>query len=503
LTVYPLSAKEFELDGLEDPNPLYIGAKAFNLYRMSRMGLPVPDGFVLSCNHRKELGSLYHSGLCERMETLATWVGRCWVASSDDFTRPLLVSVRSGAPVSMPGMLDTILNVGLTREKIPLLNEAYKASDRFGFDCYRRLIQMYGVSVESIDPKAFTEYADAAKTFFIDIGKSERACQRLVDIYEGVFERETGRGFPSEMEQITKAVDAVYDSWDSPAAVAYRESTGIDSGLGTAVIVQQMVFGNHDDSSGSGVVFTHNPNTGEKGMYGEFMIQGQGEDVVAGTHTTTPIAQLGNNNFTKPLKSLKIYLGRLFVEFSEILDIEFTIESGKLYLLQFRTAKRSRRASIRFAMDMMRDGVLSSEEATKRITDLFPSDSGLILNNENLEFAGFGVAVGGEAISAPIAIGPTAKTLADQKDPFIYVAENTDAADFPLLSAATGILTANGGALSHAAILARSWDKPCVVGFEDMKVFEDHILINQIKIPNGTIIQIDGSEGSVYVPTPT
>lgn len=492
----------FPLDQSAPKDPLVIGAKAVGLIEMMECGLPVPSGFCLPTNYKFDPES-DRSLVNSVVRVLADITQTRWGGISKAIT-PLLVSVRSGAPVSMPGMMDTILNVGLTRDSIQTLNETYNAPPAFGFDCYRRLISMYGTSVSHIDKRVFAEYYDAARDFFIDVSVSERAVRVLVEKYEMLYERETGHSFPSvPTTQLVNAIAAVFDSWNSPTAESYRILNDISYQLGTAVIVQQMKFGNVGENSATGVVFTHNPNTGAKGWFGEYVVCGQGEDVVSGTHLTESIDEITRNSqLAVAGKVLKSSLSKLYNRQNEILDVEFTIENGQLCILQYRVAKCSRKANVRFALDQAREGSITSEEATARILSLMPQTEMMVGDGE-MESVGFGVPIGGSIVCAPIAIG---QEVADQyiRDglDYIFVAPDTSPSDHVQMSSAVGILTAQGGTLSHAAVIARSWDKTCIVGFEDMKVFDGHIIIDQIRLHSDDKIQINGITGEVHVPTP-
>lgn len=472
-----------------------IGAKASGLAQIASLALPTPRGFVYSTNTTP----LVKDTTEPFIRQLADITDRLWNKSSS----PLTVSVRSGAPVSMPGMMDTILNVGLTRKLIDPLADYLSSDKAFGLDCYRRLIQMFGVSVEHIDKAAFAEYYDAARIFYQEhLSSHERACNILVEKFEKVFERETGTSFPQNPTlQLKKSIRAVFDSWNSPVAVSYREANNIPHSPGTAVIVQEMVYGNCNDSSGAGVIFSHDPNTGKKGAFGEFITRAQGEDVVAGTHQTTDISVLfEDKRFGAAPRELKKALSKLYAHHRDMVDVEFTIENKKLYILQCRPAKRSRKASIRFTMDKVRDGEISSEEATLQIIDLLPTVESLRVEG-GLLLLGKGIPVCGSIVTAPIAINKEgAATYMAQGEQFIFVTKETSPSDHIEMSASLGILTSTGGTLSHAAVIARSWDKTCVVGCEDLQVHENYIIIDQQKFVDGDILQINGETGDIYRP---
>lgn len=482
--------------------PATVGSKAAGLAEMEHMGLPIPVAFTLPTDltfmSARTKGKPLRLALESAVKIIADETGTFWVGGG---RKPLTVSVRSGAVVSMPGMMKTILNVGLTRDRIEFLTKSYDANPAFGFDCYRRLIQMYGETVMGIDKAAFLEYYDAAKDFFIDVSSSERASTILVEKYEKVYERETGRSFPQNpTTQLHESVKAVFASWNSPVCKEYRDAMGIDDSLGTSVTVQQMVFGNTGPQSGTGVVFTHDPNTGVKGFFGDFLVCAQGEDAVSGTHLTLPIQELfKSSDFSGAGKQLKAILTRLYQAKKEILDIEFTIDNGELFILQCRTAKRTRRASIHFALALAKEGEITTTEATSRIIDLLPSQE-LVTESGPMEMVGFGVGIGEGTVSAPIVLDRSmAETYMNEGKPFIYVAKDTSPDDHVQMAASVGILTATGGSLSHAAIIARSWEKTCVVGFSDMTVCDGYIIVDNRKLYPGEVIQITGENGAVYV----
>ncbi len=478
-----------------------MGAKAKGIARMWNLNLPVPEGFVYPTDYTFETPPTFREEVGSHVRLLADRTKRRW----NNPQKPLTVSVRSGAPVSMPGMMDTILNVGMNRDLIDGLTEHMQADNKaFALDCYRRLIQMFGTCVDAIDKSAFDEYYSAARIFYQDqLYSNERACEVLVDKFEMVYERETGRCFPQNpTTQLYDAVMAVFGSWANPAAHSYREANGIPHHLGTAVIVQEMVYGNCNTQSGTGVVFTHNPNTGTKGAYGEFIVQAQGEDVVAGTHATTGIDKLfESKDFGEAPRDLRKALSKLYNNFGDMLDIEFTIQNGELYLLQCRPAKRSRRATVHYVMDLVRNGTMSIDDGTAQIIELLPSVETMRLDGDLLHLVR-GVPVCGAKVAAPIAIGSAAAAeYMAQGKPFIFVTHETSPSDHVEMAASVGILTAAGGTLSHAAVIARSWDKTCVVG-ADIKVStgDGYVIIDQLKLVNGDVIQIDGETGDVYRP---
>ena len=472
--MYPLNASSEDILVSKE----LVGNKAYNLMVMSSLGLPIPKGFVIP-------------------------IGNENIDASEEMLLNNMhypVSVRSGAPVSMPGMMDTILNVGITRDTIDLYAERY-LSKAFALDCYRRLIQMFSTSVCNIDEKKFLEYETAARIFYFDM--NEYAYAKLVEIYENIFQSETGHDFPhNPTDQLLLAVRAVKDSWNSDRAVAYREAEGIEAS-GTAVIVQQMVFGNLNERSGTGVVFSHNPNNGNPGLYGDFLPAAQGEDIVSGSHIPLSIEQmLIDPNFKRSGRELKAHIAKLIREFKTIQDIEFTIQDGELFMLQCRQAKCSRRALVRSALSMVNSGAMNVSEATDMVVDALPTEPRrhISIDEESLSRIGFGQGVAdGVAIGYVATTHKYAEQLIAEKKPYIYCAHLTSPNDNEVMRYAVGVLTSMGGRLSHAAVLARSMDKVTVVGFDDMVVRDDSLLIDEVTVNAGEIIKIDGQSGAVYI----
>lgn len=486
-------------------NPLVVGGKAANLAKMYEMNLPVPNAFVCPTNYcfkrdfsrgeKYDRFGAFDYRLSSNIRWLADETGKSWCS---DIGTPLIVSVRSGAPISMPGMMDTVLNIGLTKQNLKRFVESLNASEEFGYDCYRRLVQMYGVTVKGIDPKKFSEIYDAAKIYYVNLDLE--AYITLVEIFETIYEEETGEKFPEDPNvQLLEAANAVYSSWYSEKAKNYRKIENIAESLGTAVTVQEMVFGNLD-ASATGVVFTHNPNTGEKGIYGDFLTKAQGEDVVAGTHKVSPISEIFEDpELLDPARELQVVMGKLFNKEREILDIEFTIERGKLYVLQYRVAKRSQRASVRNLLEMNKEGLISSAEATEKFLALLPQVNAGSDDPGNLSLLGKGIGATENTVVGRIAIGhDDAEKFAEAGEPYIYVATETNPEDSLQMKNSVGILTAVGGKLSHAAVVARGWDKSCVVSFEGMVVEEGSFTYKDITYSSGSWIKINGSTGEVW-----
>ena len=455
-----------------------VGNKAYNLMCMSAIGLPVPDGFVIGIG---EQGSM--------IEILSEF---------ELYELAMPVSVRSGGAVSMPGMMDTILNVGVTRDNI---NELFD-DEVFGKDCYRRLIQTMSTAVFNIPAELFLKIERAAIDFYIDDQLS--MMNKIVELYEDIFESHTGFPFFDDPDQqLFRAVVAVQSSWNSQRAIDYRKSEGISDEGGTAVIVQQMVFGNKNEYSGTGVVFSHNPNTGKPGLYGDFLPMAQGEDIVSGYKVPVAIeAMKDDQKFRKNGKQLQTFMSKLLRRFKTIQDVEFTIDNGVLYILQARKAKCSPRASIRSALSLVNNGSMTLSEATDMVIDSLPfqGNSSINVDDAKLSRIGFGIGVSDGEVAGFIAIGKDAALqMKNENKPYIFCAELTSPEDTELMRTAIGVLTSMGGRLSHAAVLARSMGKPTVVGFESMQVCNDHVIIDdEIKVYNGSQIKIDGLTGAVY-----
>lgn len=487
--------------------PEYVGGKAANISKMLQMGLPVPLAFTADTTHtfdrdfaegeKFEVGSFFQDRLYSHIRWLAQETGCTW---NNDHGRPLIVSVRSGAPISMPGMMDTILNVGLTKRNMELFIKENNASRSFALDCYRRLIQMFATTVKGVDPKHFSTIYDASNVYY---GQdfTEEVYELIVSFYEKIYLEQVGEPFPDDPNvQLLDSCNAVFASWFSDKAKSYRSIEDISEKLGTSVTVQQMVFGNLERSA-TGVVFTHNPNSGEKGIYGDYLTGAQGEDVVAGTHKVIPINQIFKDpELSAPAKKLQAMMAKLLDQEKDILDIEFTIERGNLFLLQYRVAKRSQRASVRTIIDMAREGEITSATATERFLNLLPKAEAGSDDPGNLKFIGTGIGATEGTVVGRIAIGhEQADKFAEEREPYIYVAMETNPEDSIQMKNSVGILTALGGKLSHAAVVARGWGKSCVVSLEGMEInCDDELVHNDIVYPNGSWIKINGSSGEVW-----
>ena len=484
-----------------------LGGKGANLAEMTAIGLPVPPGFVITTDVSRafrETGSLPDEAwneILSRVKTLESDFGQT-LGSSD---HPLLVSVRSGAAVSMPGMMDTILNLGLNDDSVHGL--ANLADDRFAWDCYRRLIQMFGNVVLSISAERFEDALDDLKRRTRVVNDQDlpaSALQELVAEFKEIVQSETESEFPQDpTEQLKLATVAVFESWGNRRAVDYRRTNDIPDDLGTAVNVQAMVFGNTGDTSATGVAFTRSPSTGEAGLFGEFLINAQGEDVVAGLRTPMPISELDR------VADLQAASGRLHTiadhlesHYRDMQDIEFTIQFGELYVLQTRTGKRTGQAAVSIACDLVDAGVIEPAEAVRRVA---PDQIDQLLHpmidpGFTPEVLTTGLPASPGAAAGEIVFdADDAKRLGDEGRRVILVRRETSPDDFHGMVAAQGVLTARGGMTSHAAVVARGMGKPCVAGASDLNVNhrDRTISVGAKTLKAGDLITIDGASGRV------
>jgi pyruvate,orthophosphate dikinase len=494
-------------EGSKDMKDL-LGGKGANLAEMTRLGLPVPPGFTITtqaCVAYLRSGR-FPPGMLDQVEEALRWLEEAVGRRLGDPDDPLLVSVRSGAKFSMPGMMDTVLNLGLNRRSLEGL--ASKTSDRrFALDSYRRFIQMFGKIVRDIPGERFEQALDDAKKAAgvqsdADLGESD--LERLVEVFEGIYEEATGESFPQDpREQLEAAIEAVFESWNNERARVYRRKERIPDDLGTAVNVQAMVFGNKGANSGTGVAFTRDPATGERGAYGDFLPNAQGEDVVAGIRNTLPLHELESLH-PEPYKQLLEIMARLEQHYRDMCDIEFTIEEGKLYMLQTRVGKRTAKAALRIAVDMVEEGLIDEAEAVCRIE---PEALDQLLHPQFDRSASFEVVARGVAASPGAAVGSVVFTSEDavaaaaEGRSVILVRRMTDPDDLPGMIAAVGVLTAAGGKTSHAAVVSRGMGKPCVVGCEALKIDETERIayIDGTAIREGDVISIDGATGEVVI----
>ncbi|MDQ2910948.1 MAG: pyruvate, phosphate dikinase, partial [Actinomycetota bacterium] len=486
-----------------------LGGKGIGLAEMTQLGVPVPAGFTITtdaCRAYMKNGQQLPDGLApeieEHLDALEQKTGKRFGDSAD----PLLVSVRSGAAVSMPGMMDSILNLGLNDDAVEGLARSTD-NPRFAYDSYRRLIQMYGEVVEGIDAQRFESALSDLKAdrgAQQDVELDANDLRELVDTYKQLYHEETGSSFPQEArEQLGQAVKAVFESWDTPRAQVYRRAHRIPDNLGTAVSVVQMVFGNKGAASGTGVAFTRDPSTGKSGFYGEFLADAQGEDVVAGIRTPEPLAAM-QERLPEAFEQLLETMRRLEEHYRDMQDIEFTVEEGRLYLLQTRSAKREPAAALKSAVDMVGEGLISREEAVARID---PDQLDKLLHpridpNAELEVVATGLnASSGAASGAVVLDADTAEERGKAGEAVILVRWETTPDDIHGMIEAQGVLTAHGGLTSHAAVVARGMGKPCVVGCEGLSVDLEArtTTIGGHKLAEGDMLTIDGGSGQVII----
>ena len=486
-----------------------LGGKGADLAEMVSLGLPVPSGMTITteaCNHYSANNREFPEGLDDeisvKMKVLESKTERAF----GDQTKPLLVSVRSGAPISMPGMMDTVLNLGLndvtTRGLIQLTQ-----NERFAYDAYRRFIQMFGKVVLGAEAQKFESIISKHKdrlSIKSDLDLDAKTLAEISQEFKKLIHDETGRDFPQDPNvQLRMAVAAVFDSWNGHRARIYRQANKIPESLGTAVNIQTMVFGNLGTDSGTGVCFTRNPSTGDRKLYGEFLINAQGEDIVAGIRTPAPITELeqGMPSVFKQLTDICVVLER---HFKDMQDIEFTVERSRFYLLQTRSAKRTARASVKVAVDMVREGLLSSEEAVLRVQ---PSQIEQLLHPQvDPNYEGHPIATGlpaspGAATGKVIFDTDEAQCLAAAGEAVILVREETTPEDIHGMIGAKGVLTSRGGMTSHAAVVARGMGKPAVVGCEQIKVdpVAEIFLTRRVIVKKNDIVTIDGTTGQVML----
>ena len=480
-----------------------LGGKGANLAEMSKIGLPVPPGFILStevCTYFYQNGNDYPAQLKEQVTAAIKQVEIETGMTFGDAKTPLLFAVRSGARVSMPGMMDTILNIGLNDETIKGLGD-----DRFAWDCYRRLIQMYADVVLGVEHHLFEDTLDTfkrRKSIAADTSLSADDWKEIVAQYKNIVQKETGKPFPQDpQEQLWGAIGAVFKSWMVPRAITYRKISNIPENWGTAVNVQAVVFGNMGDDCGTGVAFTRDPSTGENIFYGEYLVNAQGEDVVAGIRTPQPISELLKvmPDVYRQLDEIRMTLEK---HYHDMQDIEFTIQNKKLYMLQTRTGKRTTKAALRIAVEMVEEGLISKEQAVMRIN---PLSLDQLLHPTIDMTAPREVLVKGLPASPGAAIGEIvfdadrAESLAAEGRKIILCRTETSPEDIHGMHAAEGILTARGGMTSHAAVVARGMGKPCVSGASDIVIdYKSRTMaIKGVSLREGAKITLDGTTGEV------
>jgi pyruvate,orthophosphate dikinase len=488
-----------------------LGGKGANLAEMTNIGLPVPPGFTITteaCLAYLGAGEKFPEGMWEQTVEAMKELGKKMGREFGNSQNPLLVSVRSGAKYSMPGMMDTILNLGLNDETVKVLAE--KAGDRFAWDAYRRLVQMFGKVVMDIDGHLFEELIKRIKEeegVQTDPEVSAEGWQKVVGWFKELIKEQTGQEFPQDpWKQLEMAIGAVFQSWNGKRAVDYRNEFGISHDLGTATNIVTMVFGNVGWDSGSGVAFTRNPSTGEKTLYGECLFNAQGEDVVSGARTPIKVSQL-SQDMPEVWKALLDVSAKLEKHYRDMQDMEFTIENGKLWMLQTRNGKRTAAAAVKIAVDMVNEGLITKEEAVDRIEPrmidqlLHPRFDDDAKKKSTLLAKGLNASPGA-AVGMVVFDADMAEELAKKEGKaVILVRPETTPDDVHGMIAARGILTQHGGATSHAAVVARQLGKPCVAGCEEMRIdlAKRQFTVGNTVVKEGDTISLDGARGEVFL----
>jgi pyruvate,orthophosphate dikinase len=493
-----------------------LGGKGAGVSEMTNAGLPVPPGFTITteaCNAYYDNNKQFAEGVWEQVKSALKAVERQTEKGFGNKENPLLVSVRSGAKFSMPGMMDTVLNLGINDETVHGLI-ALTGDERFAYDAYRRFIQMFSKIVLDTDPRDFEavlEHYKEQRNVKTDAEIPAADLRQIVSEFKQIAERQSGEPFPTDVyDQLHKAIEAVFSSWNNKRAIDYRNFNKIPHSLGTGVNVQTMVFGNMAGDSGTGVAFTRNPSTGEKGVYGEYLLNAQCEDVVAGIRTPSPLSRLHEDLPTVHKQFLEI-ADRLEKHYRDMQDLEFTVEKGRLYMLQTRSAKRTAQAAVKVAVDMVEEGLISSEEAIKRVE---PAQVYQLLlprfdeaEKKRAEKEGRLLAKGlnaspGAATGKAVFDADRAEELGKAGTAVVLVRPETSPDDVHGMLVAKGILTARGGATSHAAVVARGLGLPCVAGTEAIRVSEAEHLFRvvgtDIVLKEGDDISIDGATGEVF-----
>ena len=473
-----------------------LGNKGAQLCEMTKIGVPVPPGFVISTNacreyfKRGEIWNELKDEILSALEKLEEKTGKKFGSKEN----PLLVSVRSGAPVSMPGMMDTILNLGIDDEIVASLA---KINERFAYDTYRRFLQMFGSIVMGIDEKKFDEILEKKKAeegVKRDNELSTEALKEIVEEYRKLYD------VPAPQQQLFMAVEAVFKSWNNERAIHYRRLKNLPDDLGTGVVIQAMVFGNLGDDSLTGVAFTRNPANGQKKLFGEFLINAQGEDIVSGKRTPMPIDEL-KKIYPEIYEELQKVAEKLERHYRDMQDIEFTVEKGKLYILQTRTGKRTGKAAVKIAVDMVKEGIISKEEALLRIdaNSLQQLLHKQIKEDKSLKVIAKGLPASPGAAVGKVCFSPKKAAEIGDEEKIILVREETTPDDIHGVVKSQGVLTARGGITSHAAVVSRGLGIPCIVGCSEIKINEKEgfMEIGELTIKEGEEITIDGTTGRV------
>ena len=491
-----------------------VGNKAWNLMRMAAAGLPVPEGFVLPASWSKRFaanasgasrGCVMCTALAEAVAKGISWLEKKTGTTLGSPRRPLLVSVRSGSAVSMPGMMETVLDIGMNADAVDGLIRS-TGNPRLPWDCYRRLIQGFAEVVQGLPPGPFDELVaqavSAAGGVESDRDLDSRSLRQLTRAMTNCYQELAGEPFPTDpQEQLRRAVAAVFRSWDAPKAATYRRLNGIDDVIGTAVTIQSMVFGNTGAESGSGVAFTRNPATGERGVYLDFRFNGQGEDVVSGRQRAEDHERL-RRALPAVWKQIESACQTLEELFRDAQDFEFTLQNGTLYLLQSRNAQRSGWAALRIAVDLVEEGLIEREEACRRLEGIELDK----VSRTRFETRGKTPMASATAASIGVVTGAialdsaTAERMAKEGAAVILVRPETSTSDISGIACASGILTGSGGRTSHAAVVARQLGKVCLVGCAGLEVdlVRRVCVIGGRRLDEGAMLSLDGNEGLVY-----
>ncbi len=490
-----------------------LGGKGANLCEMTNIGLPVPPGFTITtevCTEYYEQGKKLPEGLMDEVKVAVADVEKDMNRTLGGSSRPLLVSVRSGSKFSMPGMMDTVLNLGLNDVTIKAMIDE-TGNERFVYDSYRRLIMMlsdvaFGISKHHFDNEIFAEYKKqvGAKN---DLDLTAEDLKKVCDLFLDYVKKEAGREFPQDpWEQLALSIDAVFKSWNNDRAIVYRRTEKIPDEIGTAVNIQSMVYGNAGDDCGTGVAFTRDPSNGDRHLFGEYLMNAQGEDVVAGVRTPVPISELEKQN-PEVYKEFVAHCDKLEHHYKDMQDLEFTIEHGRLFMLQCRNGKRTGPAAVKIAVEMVHEGLITKEEAVQRVTGsqvdqlLHPRIDPDSLGSVHALAKGL-PASPGAAVGIVVFDADTAAELGKggQGKSVILVREETNPDDVHGMLAAQGVLTARGGKTSHAAVVARGFGIPCVAGAEalEVNVKAKTLTVGDVVLREGDVLTMDGSSGAVY-----
>jgi len=496
-------------EGNQDQKAL-LGGKGANLSQMKKMGIPVPAGFTVTTEMCTDYYKNGGKNSQELLDDVKTYVKRLEEETGKEFgskDNPLLVSVRSGAKFSMPGMMDTILNLGMNKAVVEGMIEK-TGNPRFVWDLYRRLIQMFGEVVREVEYEKFDSVLEGLKEekgYTNDVQMTAEDWQLVSEKFLAIYEEAVGEKFPEDpMEQLYQSIDAVFRSWDTPRARVYRNHNKIDHDLGTAVNVQEMVFGNTGDNSGTGVLFTRDPKTGEKYIFGEFLFNAQGEDIVAGVRTPLDLKELDNQR-PEIYKELTDILDNLEAHYKDMQDVEFTIEEGKLYILQTRTGKRTAAAAVKIAFDLVQEGLINKEQAIMMVD---PAQIDQLLHPifeekalANAETIAKGLAASpGAATGRIVFSSEKAVSMKEEYGKVLLFRKETSPEDIEGMIAAEGFVTQLGGMTSHAAVVARGMGKCCVSGAGAVVINEKegYMTINGKQYKEGEFFSIDGSTGQIY-----